>query len=183
MANSGSEIVDLLKKRQGELQAELERVGIALKALGAPPRASAAPVASKKKAGRPAASVGGKTVLDLIEAAITSAGRPLRVKELEKLTGAAYSTLAATLRRGREQKRLRNPSFGLWTVPGIEAKPATAKKAKVSAKTTQPKKRAKKTPQKKTAKKRGRPPGKAKSAAIILAPAPSIFAPPMPPPG
>ena len=183
MANSGSEIVDLLKKRQSELQAELERVGTALKALGAPHRASAPqPVAPKKKAGRPAASVGGKTVLDLIEAAITSAGRPLRVKELEKLTGAAYSTLAATLRRGREQKRLRNPSFGLWTVPGIEAKPTVAKKAKVKAKKTPAKKNTKKTRPKAAKKKRG-PQSKAKKAAIIAAPAPSIFAPPLPPPG
>ena len=182
MANSGSEIVDLLKKRQGELQAELERVDTALKALGAPQRASAPqPAAPKKKAGRPAASVGGKTVLDLIEAAITSAGRALRVKELEKLTGAAYSTLAATLRRGREQKRLRNPSFGLWTIPGIEAKPAIAKKAKVKAKKTPAEKTAKKT-RPKAAKKRG-PQSKAKKAAVIAPPAPSIFAPPMPPAG
>ena len=179
MANSGSEIVDLLKQRQGELQAELERISTALKALGAPHRASAPqPVAPKKKGGRPAASVGGKTVLDLIEAAITSAGRPLRVKELEKLTGAAYSTLAATLRRGREQKRLRNPSFGVWTVPGIEAKPTAAKKAKK----TPAKKTAKKARPKAANKKRG-PKSKAKKAAIIAAPAPSIFAPPQPPPG
>ncbi|MDP2341537.1 MAG: hypothetical protein Q8O67_11285 [Deltaproteobacteria bacterium] len=210
MTKTGSDIVDLLKQRQTELREELDRVSVALKALGAPQqRAStaAAPTAAsasstaapKRKAGRPAASVGGKTVLDRIEAAIASAGRPLRVKEISKLVGAPYSTLAATLRRGRNAKRLTNPSFGAWSLPRLAGAATTtttttaaaAPSGKVGKKRGKYKPRKKKAkavakkaaaaPGKKKAKKRGGKKAKKKAAAAVAPAAAPVAAPAAPP--
>ncbi|MDP2339991.1 MAG: hypothetical protein Q8O67_03450 [Deltaproteobacteria bacterium] len=198
MTKNGSDIVDLLKQRQTELREELDRVSVALKALGAPqqrgPAASSAGASStapaKRKAGRPAASVGGKTVLDRIEAAIASAGRPLRVKEIAKLVGAPYSTLAATLRRGRSAKRLTNPSFGTWSLPRLAGATTTTTTTAAPSGTVR-KKRGKYKPRKKKAKavaKKAAAPGKKKAkkrggkkakkqAAAVVAPVAAVAAP------
>lgn len=175
----GTDIVDLLKQRESELQRELGRIRTALKALGSssPSPAPAAPrqaraaqkVRKKGKAGRPASRVGGKTVLERIEDVLLNAKRPLRVQELAKLVGGPYSTLSTMLRRGKDEKRLANVGFGTWTHPSLAAAGGGAA-AKAPKKTKKTKKAGRKPGPKKGSalgknkKKRGRP-AKAKVAA------------------
>jgi hypothetical protein len=190
---NGSDIVALLKQRQRELQDEIDRVSVALKALGAQAGSARstgstgstgssssatadAAKPAKKKPGRPAKSIGGKTVLERIEASIASAARPLRVKEIAKLTGAPYSTLAATLRRGRDAKRLVNPSFGLWSLPRLGGGPAPSA-------ATPAKKKPGRKPGKKATKKAGKKKYKARAAKdASTAKAAAVVPPPPPPP-
>lgn len=172
MTSIGSDIVDLLKQREGELHRELNRVRTALKALGAPVSEDSGsasgppgnqnaqrstPSTSKKgKAGRPPGSTnkqntgkagngstgGAPTVLERIENVLRSATRPLTPKELLRRTGAPASTISTMLQRGREAGRLLNPAFGVWTVPGVGAGQQSAGQANQKGNKKQAKKKA-----------------------------------------